>query len=119
MGEQLTVTSTLMRCVVIPADPAKPVRTDDVDLAAVTRIVNGQPGIVLLDGVPAFLYTNEYGRTSGAAPNPRATRLIDRYIPGFANLDMVMGDAVLLGLDADGMDAPIPADIEAATLAGV
>jgi hypothetical protein len=115
----LTDTSAALRCVIIPADTAQPMHADTVDAAAVVRIVNGQPGIVLLDGVPAFLYTNENARFTGASANPRATRLIDRYVPGYANLDMVMGDAVLLGLDADGMDAPLPTDIETATLAGV
>ena len=115
----MNATSTALRCVVIPADRAQPVRTDHLTVADVASAVNGQPGIVLLDGTPAFLYINEYGRYTGDGPNPRATRLVDRYIPGFANLDMIMGDAVLLGLDADGFDANLPADIEHSVLAGV
>lgn len=108
-----------MRCLVIPANSTQPIHVADVDAAAVATIVNGQPGIVLLDGTPAFLYINEYGRITGAAPNSRATRLVDRYIPGFAKIDMIMGDTVLLGMDSEGMEAALPADIEAAVLAGV
>lgn len=108
-----------MRGLIIPASSTLPIRVASVDAAAVATIVNGQPGIVLLDGTPAFLYINEYGRITGAAPNPRATRLVDRYIPGFAKIDMIMGDAVLLGMNDEGMEAALPADIEASVLAGV
>lgn len=107
------------RCMVIPADSTQSIRTADLGYDQIAHTVNGQPGIVMLGDAPAALYINEYGRTVNADPNPRATRFTDRYVPGFAKIDMIMGDVVVIGLTDDGDEADLPTDVEALLTAGV
>lgn len=57
------------------------------------------------------------GKTAaGLRPNPRATRLADALLPGFAGGDTVMGPALLLGFDEQGLAADVPPGAEAAAL---
>lgn len=56
------------------------------------------------------------GRREGRAVNVRATRLVERLVPGFAKVDRVLGDAVLVGLAHDGDFGDVPeALVEAVT----
>lgn len=107
------------RCMVIPADPSEPVHAADLGYDQIATTVHGQPGIVMLGTAPAALYINEYGRTADPRPNPRATRFTDRHVPGFANLDMIMGDAVVIGLSEFGDEADLDTEMQALLAAGV
>ena len=44
-------------------------------------------------------------------PNPRATQLMQRMLPGFAVVDRVEGAAVFVGLDTDGAYGDVPGDL--------
>ncbi len=57
------------------------------------------------------MFVDAYGKSKGLPANPRATRFADGYLPGYANLNMIRGTAVVIGLDAE---TSAPADVSAA-----
>jgi hypothetical protein len=105
------------RGVIFPADPDLPVTAETVDgtPAGVMALLGGHPEVVTLPG-SAVLWVRADGKSAGLAANPRATRFADALLPGFARGDMVMGPAVVLGFDDEGLAADVPPEVEAAAL---
>lgn len=56
----------------------------------------------------AMVKVGANGKAAGRPVNPRATQLLERLLPGFANRDYIVGPAVFLGVDDEGdpTDAP-------------
>jgi hypothetical protein len=106
--------------VVFPEDAEAPVTAETVDAspAGVMALVGRHPEVLTLPG-GAVLWLRADGKTlPGLEPNPRATRLADALLPGFASGDTIMGTAVLLGFDDEGLAADVPPESEAAALGG-
>lgn len=61
-------------------------------------------------------WAHAYGKTEGLPANGAATRFADGLLPGFARGDGVMGPAVVLGFDDEGLAADVPAEIADAAL---
>ena len=91
----------------VPADQALPVRTIEIapTLDTLQSLVGGYLEAVTRDRVAAYL--NEEGKYLGVPTNPRATAymLQARMIFPF---DVIAGDLVLIGIDADGRDSDVP-----------
>lgn len=112
MTAQTPADPFLGRLVLIPADPAQPVRAADQDPSyrgvevALNTIV--EPFIVGDDGLVLWMDAN--GKSARLPANRRATLLAERHSPGFSRHDFVAGDAVLAGSDPDtGAVAGVPA----------
>jgi hypothetical protein len=97
--------------VAIPADAALPV--------AVVRVAPDEAGlrvgrtidVVVLGESGAALLVNGDGRSLGLPENGRATRVGDRYVPGFGSAGVVVGDALVVGMDSDGSVTDVPAEV--------
>jgi hypothetical protein len=92
----------------VPAELDQPVRLVKIapTLDTLQSLVGGYIEAVTRDGVAAYI--NDEGKHMGLPTNARATSyMLDaRMIFPF---DLVVGDLVLVGVDADGMDTDIPA----------
>ena len=85
----------------------------DVSPDGVETVLDGQSEALTLGDTPAVVFIDAYGKSKGLAPNPRATRLVDAYIPGFANVDMIMGEALVVGFDPiTGQRVDLDPDVE-------
>ncbi len=108
----------LVRGVVFPTDPTAPVAVQGIDGSAegVETLVDGQTEAVMLGEVGPVMFVDAYGPSKGLPANPRATRFVDGYLPGFANTNMLRGVAVVVGLHPEtGARADVSAvDVEAA-----
>jgi hypothetical protein len=106
------------RAVLFPTDPELPVTAETVDVskAGIWAFLGGQPEVLTLSETAA-MWILAYGKTTpGVERNPRATRFADSMRPGFARGDSIMGPALVLGFDDEGMAADVPTDIESAAL---
>ena len=104
--------------VVFPTDPAALVTAQGIDgsAAGVEMLIDGQTEAVMLGEAGPVMFVDAYGQSKGQPANPRATRFVDAYRPGFANADMIRGVAVVIGLDSEtGARADVTAaDVDAA-----
>jgi hypothetical protein len=112
--------SRALRAITIPADRTQPVTIEVVDASPaglVTAVGGGQPQPVSLGDADAVAYCNEYGKIMRLSPNSRATRLVNRYVPGFARNDMIMGPIIIIGRAEDGTSQDVPEALAEAALA--
>ena len=90
---------------------------DEIDGSAegVETLIDGLTEAVML-GEALCLFVDAGGPSKGLPANPRATRFVDGYLPGFANANMIRGTAVIIGVDpVTGERVSVTAaDIEAA-----
>lgn len=106
------------RAVLFPTDPDASVTAETVDAskAGIWAFLGGQPEVLTLPG-SAVMWLLAYGKTTpGVERNPRATRFADSLLPGFARSDAIIGPALVLGFDDEGLAADVPADTERAAL---
>jgi hypothetical protein len=102
--DETAVAPVGVRVVVVPADESVP-----------TRVVVVEPGhgvwcdlvgdvstdtVFAADG-SAMVKVPVSGKREGRPVNVRASMVVDRLVPGFAKVDRVHGDAVVVGLDAE------------------
>ena len=113
----MTHTPIPLTGIVFPADKSGPVTASEIDGSAqgVETLIDGLTEVVML-GETLGLVVDAYGPSKGLPANPRATRFVDGYLPGFASREMLRGTAVVVGVDPvtgarTGVSA---ADIEAA-----
>jgi hypothetical protein len=114
-----TETPGSLRVVLFPTDPAEPVAVTTIEHsdAGVWRAIGGQLQFVFLPGLTrTALLCDEYGKSKRLEPNPRATRFVDRYVPGFARIDMIMGPCIVVG-QSDDDHADVSDDAVTAALA--
>lgn len=113
--------SRQVRAVTIPADPSQPITVAVIDASAAglcDAVGGGQPQAVRLgDDTDAVLFCNEYGKAMQMPPNARATRLVNRFVRGFARNDMISGPVVIVGRDADALAADVPNTVAEVALA--
>jgi len=105
-----------IRVIVIPTDDAEAPHAVQIDAAALDALLGGRGCLTSLPGTEAQLYNNDRARDLDLPPNPRATRFVTRYVPGFAHADMILGPAVIIGIADDGLEGDVPGDIEALAL---
>ncbi|MGY1653423.1 DUF3846 domain-containing protein [Geodermatophilus sp. SYSU D01119] len=109
-----------MRVVVIPADPGAAVTVTTIehsDLGVCRALGGARPDHVYLPGVPAAVLCDEDGKAKRLAPNRRATRFVDRFVPGFARADTIVGPALVVGLGGDDYALRLPEEVERQALA--
>lgn len=98
-----------MRAAIIPADPAQPIRIEDItaDYKALGAIVGGFIEAVGARIIGASMYVNEEGKIHSLRRNDRAT-IIAHLSQSIRSTDYIAGDAVLLGLyDDEGNDTEL------------
>jgi hypothetical protein len=102
----------MIKGIVIPADVEAPVTLWEIrpglpdDFRA---IVGGHLEAVMFDQPRASLYINEEGKLMSLPVNQRATALTWAHNSAFRGLDVIAGDAVLVGPpDDDGDDQAVP-----------
>ncbi|MGY1684436.1 DUF3846 domain-containing protein [Geodermatophilus sp. SYSU D00867] len=103
-----------IRVVLFPVNPAEPVTVmtvDDSDLGMHRALGNAWPDHVFLREVAAALLCDQDGKSKRLPPNRRATRFVDRYVPGFARADTIVGPAMVVGLDHDGSRTDVPDEV--------
>ncbi|MFF0822041.1 DUF3846 domain-containing protein [Micromonospora haikouensis] len=105
----------MITAIVIPADPAEPVRLeqlDEHDLGTYQHLVGGNVEVVNLDRPPASLYLNEEGKLLDLPLNQRATVLLWAHSSAFRGRDVIVGTAFVVGPpDAEGDDQTAPAEL--------
>lgn len=112
-----------VRVLVVPADAQAAVRV--VEVVPSQGVWCDLVGDVVTDTVfavdgSALVKVAGSGRREGRAVNVRATRVVERLVPGFAKVDRVLGDAVLAGVDDAGDVSDAPEDVvEWLTASGV
>lgn len=100
----------MITAIVIPADPAAPVRREQLtpgddwgDLVA------GMMQVITFEEPLASLYLNEEGKVAGLPFNARATAMTWVHNSAFRGRDQIVGDAFLVGpVDDDGDDLSVP-----------
>lgn len=97
--------SQTVKVLVVPVEESVPVRVAVVE--AEHEVFCGLVGDVNTDTVFFADYSGlvrvaANGKASGAAVNPRATQMVERFAPGFTRGDWVAGPGVFVGLDEDG-----------------
>lgn len=100
---------------VIPADANASARLVTItathdSFVALVKGVNTET-VFLADGVGVVKVPANGKALAAHGPNPRATQVIERFLPGFAKRDSVSGIAVFAGLDADGDPCEVPAQV--------
>jgi hypothetical protein len=109
-----------LRVVLFPTDPDQRVAETTIehsDLGIWRVLGNGQPQSVYLPDLPrTVLVCNEDGKAKRLEPNPRATRFVDRYVPGFARVDLIVGPCLVVGIAEDDF-ADVSDDAVTAALA--
>lgn len=108
----------LIQGLIFPTDRAEPVAVTGIDGSAegVETLIDGLTEAVMLGEAGPVLFVDAYGPSEGLPANPRATRFADGYLPGYANVNMIRGVAVVIGLEPEtGARADVSAaDIDAA-----
>lgn len=106
---------TVITAIVIPVDPAQPIRQQHLqkrDVDAYRAIVGGNLQIVNLERPPATMYLNEEGKYNGLRVNDRATTLLSVHNAAFRGRDVIAGTAFLVGVpDQPGDDTSVPDDL--------
>jgi hypothetical protein len=107
-----------VRVLILNADDTYPPGNDQVDANHSTfcRLVNDTNTDTLMsdDATVAFKVAAN-GKTLNFAPNPRGTQLAERFIPGFAARDHLVGTVVVLGVNEDGDLCDVPDPVLSAT----
>lgn len=102
----------MITAICIPADTDRPLRRQDLDaqhLPAFQALVGGSIEPVELYRPGGTMYVNEKGKNLGLRPNPRATALAAVHNRWFRGLDVVAGDAMVVGpLDSRSLDTTVP-----------
>lgn len=93
----------LVTGIIFPVDKSAPVEVGSIDGSAggVELLVDGTTEAVMLGETGPVLFIDAYGPSKGLPANPRATRFVDGYLPGYANANMIRGVAVVIGLGAE------------------
>lgn len=102
-----------MQAAIIPADPTKPIRFEDIDPAeALHGLVGGDFQLVGLRPYSMNMYVNENGKLERLPFNLRATVLCN-WAEAIRTDDYINGDAVVLGPinDDEGEDTGL-ADVQ-------
>ena len=96
--------------VIIPADPAKPLATRDVQkLEDYQAVVGGSIEAVDLPDISSTVFVNEKGLVRKLAFNPRATFLWWYWVPAARQQAMLVGDALVVGQpDNSGSTTDVP-----------
>jgi hypothetical protein len=104
----------VITAIVIPVDPAQPIRQQHLekrDVDAYRAIVGGNLQILNLERPPATMYLNEEGKYEGLRVNDRATALLSVHNSAFRGRDVIAGTAFLVGVpDQHGDDTSVPDD---------
>lgn len=101
--------------VLVPADDDRPVARLTVDQSAAAQDVAARIGaasidLVSLEDPAALVITN--GDIAEAPVNVRATRIAERFRPGFAMFDRLRGDVLVTGaLDGGGAYTDVPDEV--------
>lgn len=110
----------MITAIVIPVDPAQPVRQqqlDNRDVDTYRAIVGGPLEVATLDRPPASMYLNEEGKYDGLHVNERATALMSVHNSAFRGRDVIVGTAFVVGVpDSSGNDTSVPDDLVALLL---
>jgi len=105
----------VLTAIVIPVDPAQPIRQqqlDKNDLDAYRQIVGGNLEVINFVSPPASLYLNEEGKLEGLAFNHRATVLLWVHNSAYRDRDVIVGSAFILGPpDRRGDDTSAPDEL--------
>ncbi len=104
----------MIKIVVVPADPALPVRLvdhDETSLRAAQTLVGGSIEPIDLTRPAATLYVNENGKVDGLPRNGRATLLTWVHAPQLRGKDVIAGDAYLTGPVRRSLDTDASADL--------
>lgn len=100
-----------VRALVVPADAQAVVWVVEVEPSQdVWCDLVGDVGtdtVFAVDG-SALVKVAMSGKREGRAVNVRASALVEWLVPGFAKVDRVLGDAVVVGLGDDGDVADVP-----------
>lgn len=97
------------KALIIPADPARPARTQAItaDLDTLQQLVGGN--IEAVSGDDWHFYLNEEGKILGLEPNVRAGALVLQLTGDLQ--DVYCGEVVFLGETDDGDEADVPASV--------
>lgn len=67
---------------------------------------------VMLTATAALVFVGAHSKQHPLLdPNPLATRLVERFLPGFAASDQIHGPVVITGVDASGDRCDAPAEV--------
>ena len=93
-----------MDVVVVPAEDSPHFRQVGSDWDSLCQVVDdySMDVVVSMDGRVAMLVAGNGKQYSSHTPNPTATMLMERVLPGFAKTDRVEGAAVFVGVGEDG-----------------
>jgi hypothetical protein len=64
--------------------------------------------VFFADGAGAVKVSANSKSLTSHEPNPRATQVLERFLPGFAKRDRVEGPAVFVGIDDEGDFGAVP-----------
>lgn len=98
-----------MRAAIIPADPAQPIRIEDIarGFKPLGAVVGGFIEAVGAQVIGAAMYVNEEGKIHHLGRNDRAT-IIAHLSRSIRSTDYIAGDAVLVGpYDDEGNDTDL------------
>lgn len=118
-GELTPQGSARIRVLVFPTDDNEPIAAtmiDNSDLGIYQVLGAATLDYVYLTDVRAMVLCDESGKLRRLAANFRATRFVDRYIPGFARADTIAGPVIVVGQDDEGFPSDVPTDIERTVL---
>jgi Domain of unknown function (DUF3846) len=105
----------VITAIVIPADPAEPIRREQLnkhDVDAYRAIVGGPLQVLNLDRPPASIYLNDEGKLDGLPVNDRATALLWVHNAAFRGRDVICGTAFVVGVpDQHGDDTRVHEDL--------
>jgi hypothetical protein len=101
---------TTVRALIIPVHGPPKWADVNPDLDSLQGIVGGYIETVGL-GAEAHIYIDEEGKLKGKEVNRLATQMVEHHCPGFAGRDVIVGDAVALGMTDEGDEADAPPDV--------
>lgn len=106
--EQITV-------LVVPADSDEPITSRSVSPAHATftgLVEDYNTDTVFFTDADALAYVAETGKQRTTHEhNPRATQVVERFHPGFAQADHIEGPAVVVGTSTDGTLTDVPDEV--------
>lgn len=105
-----------VKAIIIPADSTRDISCTRIEpnLTTLQNLVGGYIEGVTRNGAVAYMH--EEGKLAGLQANPRATAFMLDQCMIFA-FDLVVGDVILLGTNAEGEEQDVPAQM--ATALGV
>lgn len=104
-----------IRVLVVPADEAAAVRVERVvpshdTFTGMVHDLNTDM-VFFTDGSGVAVMAANGKSLPGHGPNPRATQIVERFVPGFAKRDRVEGSALFVGLDEEGDFGDVPVEV--------